>query len=123
MFFSSPHSTASLSLIPRTFGLKTLLKDSREGLLGWDPEGDGEAFNAQLRRKILVSHQKRPEGSWAKVVWVFEGGDEGREEGALRSPLRSAECPGTLGSVSFLAPSWMPHHAPRHRLCPFPCRK
>ena len=30
-----------------------------------------EAFDAQLRWKILVSHQKRPEGSWAKVVWVF----------------------------------------------------
>ena len=77
MFSFSPHSTASLSLIPRTLGLKTLLKDSREGLLyhalgrGWDPEEDVEAFNAQLRQKFLVSHQKRPEGSWAKVVWVF----------------------------------------------------
>ena len=75
--FSSPHCTASLSLIPRTLGLKALLKDSREGLLyhalgrGWDGDGEVEAFDAQLRWKILVSHQKRPEGSWAKVVWVI----------------------------------------------------
>ena len=96
MFFSSPHSTASLSLTPRSPGLKTLLKDSREGLLyhalgkGWDPEWDVEgnvkAFNAQLR-KILVIHQKRPEGSWAKVVWgvLKEGIRDGRRELSVSS--------------------------------------
>ena len=80
--------------------MKTLWKDSRERLLyralgrGWDPERDVEgnvkAFSAQLRRKILVIHQKRPEGSWAKVVWgVLK---EGKRDGRRELSVSSKEC-------------------------------